>query len=247
MKKYYKYIAILIAGLMFNCEADDESKLSKFVGFEQGPRSVQVKKDSILTREVKVAASETTGSDRTYPIYVDATSTLATDYVVPATVTIPANTNVGTFDVVFADDESLNYFDQTMIIQFEGQKGLDFSKPLIFNVTELCELTLVQLDLTFDAYPTEAVWEIYDLSGTPQVIYTGGSNSEYAGLEDYSIRFCLDAGVYGIAVYDLYGDGGTDYELSYKEDDTVISSGSTPDAGGNYPQTTNVSDQFTID
>ncbi|SDI40557.1 hypothetical protein [Winogradskyella thalassocola] len=248
MTKYFKIIAIVAAAFFINCEADDETKLSKFVGFETSPIYLELPKNSTdNTKEVTIAASETVSSDRTYSIYVDESSTFAPNYTVPSTVTIPANSNLGTFTVTFSDDDNLDFFDQFLVIQFDREEGLDFSDELVFTLTELCEETLVNLFLEFDSYPTEAVFELYDLSDTSAPLYTGGSGSEYAGLTDFSIRFCLEPGNYLVAVYDLYGDGGTDFTLTYKSDGSEIASGSSPDAGSGYPVVTNVTAEFTID
>ncbi|WP_147269441.1 hypothetical protein [Winogradskyella arenosi] len=233
---------------MFNCEADDESKLSNYVGFEQGDLPVEIKKDSLFTKTVQVAASEVSSSDRTYSIYVDGASTLGTYYEVPETVTIPANTNVGSFDVVLTDDETLEYFDQTLIFQWEGERGLNISNPVTLNVTELCELTLISVVLEFDDYPGEAYFQLVDFSsGSAVLLYDSRNELSFSGLTTYEHRFCLDDGDYGIAVYDSYGDGGTDYTVSIKGEDIVLSEGSVPDAGSGYPVVTNISDIFTIE
>ncbi|WP_417861012.1 hypothetical protein [Winogradskyella sediminis] len=247
MKKYFKIIAIVAAVFLVNCEADDETKLSDFVGFEINPIYLELPKNTTdNSREVTIAASEKSSSDRVYSIYVDESSTLLSDYTIPSTVTIPANSLLGTFTVTFSDDENLGYFDQFLVIQFEKVEGLDFSDELTFTVTELCEETLISLKLEFDDYPTEAVWELYNMADTSAPIYTGGANDEYAGLTEFEARWCLEDGEYLLAVYDLWGDGGTDYTLSYKSDGTEIASGSSPDAGS-YPTTTYDTATFIID
>jgi len=73
-----------------------------------------------------------------------------------------------------------------------------------------------------DNWPNETSWEIFDLSGTPTVIFSGGPyvdpNDDFAEL---SFDFCLASGDYGIAVYDSYGDGGPNYSITSASGDLV--------------------------
>ncbi|WP_179319160.1 hypothetical protein [Winogradskyella helgolandensis] len=233
MKKYYKYIAMFTAVLMFNCEQDDSSSLSDYVGFELGPTKVIVEQDLTSTIEVMVYASEVSGSDRTYTVEVDeANSTLTSPYTL-STVTIPANTNEGSFLVTITDDETLNYYeaDKTLMINFKGVEGLDFSSGYLVNVAEACPGIYATISITTDTWPEETSWELYDLSGTPTVIFSGGT---YDGLADSTINteVCLLAGSYGIVVLDSYGDGGSSYTVTngstvYVEPTTLTSGSSS--------------------
>lgn len=223
MKKYYKYIAIFTAVLLFNCEQDDSTKLSDYVGFELGPTKLVVEQDLSASVDVNVYASEVSGKDRTYTIEVDETnSTLTTAYTV-STVTIPANTNEGVFTVTVTDDETLNYYeaDKTLILNFKGVEGLDFSDEFVVNVAEECPNIYVTIAITTDPWPEETTWELYDLSGTPTVILEGGP---YDGIADSTINteICLLAGFYGLAVYDSYGDGGSSYSVSSSDGSIVF-------------------------
>lgn len=234
--------------IFISCSQDDikETNLSNHVGFEQGPLVYRIADGATADIDIKVAASETLGSDRTYNIIVNTDeSNLASAYTVPSTVTIPANSNVGTLPISVTDDENLSFVAQTLVLDFQDEAGTSFGIPIALNIAEECLNTLINLSLEFDTYPDEAYWELYDLSGTPTLVQSGGENSAYAGLTDFSSDFCLPSGMYGIVVYDTYGDGGTDYTVTMSGD--VVASGSTPDAGGGYPVLTNSSSEFTID
>ena len=102
MNKYFKYFTVLLAvTLMFNCEQDNDSSLSNFVGFQEGPLNFTIDNGQTATIDVIVAASETSGSDRSYDVVVvEEESTLASPYSVPATVTIPGGSNVGTLSIL---------------------------------------------------------------------------------------------------------------------------------------------------
>ncbi|MFC0602922.1 hypothetical protein [Winogradskyella pulchriflava] len=215
MKKYYRVFAILIALVLFNCEHDDSSDLKNYVGFEQGPIAFTVDQGATQTFDVKVAASETSSSDRSFTVVVDDASTLASPYTVPSTVTIPGGSNVGTLTVTVTDNDDLGFVNQTLVLDFLDEAGMDFGNAVTLNFTETCLDTLVTLLLTTDDWPDETTWEIYDLSGTPTVIYSGGPyNNPADDFTDFTYDFCLPAGNYGVVVYDSYGDGGSTYSVT---------------------------------
>ena len=247
--KYIKSIFCLaLLSIAFtSCEEDLDSDLSNFVGFDIGvPQVVTVPNNSTSTYDVKVYSSEVSSSDRSFGIMVDESSTLAATYSVPSQVTIPANSNEGVMSISITDNDDLSFIPQDLIINFVGESGVNFGEGFTISITEECLNTIVTLDLDFDAYAEEAYWEIYDLSGTPTIIYSGGESAAYTALDNstFSMDFCLASGNYGIVVYDTYGDGGTTYTVSI--DGAAVASGSTPDAGGGYPVLTNSSATFTV-
>lgn len=240
MKKYYKYFAVFTALMLFNCQEDLESDLSNFVGFQEGPVINTVDNGTTLTVDVIVAASEMSNSDRTYPIFVneDETSLLAS-YTVPSTVTIPAGSNVGTVAVTVTDDDNLGFVSQVLVLDFIDEADVDFGDSVTLTFTETCLDTIVSFYLTLDTWPDETTWEIYDLSGTPTLIASGGPyvnpDDDFAELK---YDYCLASGDYGVVVYDSYGDGGPTYSVAIG--DTVLVMDTTL-AGSNSSAT------FTVD
>jgi len=233
MKKYYKYIAIFTAVLLFNCEQDDSTTLSNYVGFELGPSKVVVEQDMSTSIDIMVYSSEVSGKDRTYTVEVDETNSDLTSPYTLSTITIPANTNEGVLTLTITDDETLNYYeaDKTLMINFKGVEGLDFSKGYVVKVAEACPGIYATLTIMTDPWPEETSWELYDLSGTPTIIFSGGP---YDGNPNATIsnEYCLLSGTYGIAVYDSYGDGGSSYSVTsgstvYVDTTTLTSSSSS--------------------
>ncbi|NRD21603.1 hypothetical protein HNV10_00015 [Winogradskyella litoriviva] len=218
MKNYLKIFTILaISSLFTNCSQDDilESKLSNHVGFEPTPKVIEIVKNATETIDVTVAASEVSGTDRTYTVSVDESSTLAASYTVPSTVTIPANSNVGTISVTVTDDEALEYVNQTLVLSFEEEVGISFGNDLTINFTEECLNTVTTLFLTLDTWPDETTWEMYSLTGGATLIGSGGPYANPADdFAELSFNFCLESGEYGIVVYDSYGDGGPTFSVS---------------------------------
>lgn len=207
MKNIYKLFTILVAVLMFNCEQDDSTSLSNFVGFEIGPNGYTVDKDATKTVDITVASSDTSGSDRTYTILVDEeASNLAVSYAVPTTVTIPAGSNIGTFAVTVTDDDNLAFVKQNLILDFQDEVGTNFGEPLTLRFVETCNDSIVTLSITLDDYPEETSWELYDLSDTTPVVIESGGPFDTPGLT-VTADFCLAPGEYSITVFDSYGDG----------------------------------------
>ncbi|GAB4161112.1 MAG: hypothetical protein Tsb0033_18040 [Winogradskyella sp.] len=217
--KNFKHIKSLfflaMAAVLFTgCEQDLESPVSNFAGFEIGPteRAITVPKDQTQTFDIDVYATETTSSDRSFNVLVnvDAT-TLAAPYSVPATVTIPGGSNEGTLSFSITDNDDLGF--EKQILRF-GLEGF-VRNEVTFAVTEECLDTVVTFNLELDTWPDETTWEIYDLTGTPTVIASGGPyvnpDDDFAEL---AFDFCLAAGNYGVVVYDAYGDGGPTYSVT---------------------------------
>ena len=225
MKKILNYILIgAFISFAYNCEEDDSAG-SNYVTLESSPIGFSVGKDATETKDVNVYTGNVTGSDRTFSVAVDASSTLGTSYTVPATVTIPGGTNVGTLAVSVTDDDTLEFVAQTLVLSIEDEAGISVGGNLVVNVTELCPANIVTFKLNLDTWPDETTWELYDLSNGSVVIASGGPyinpDDDFAAL---SFDFCLQAGDYGIVVYDSYGDGGPDYTVSVGS--TTLASGS---------------------
>lgn len=214
--RYFKSLfSLALVVLLFTaCEQDLESPVSNFAGFEIGTaeRAITVPKDASESFDIKVYATETTSSDRTFNVVVDMDDTsLASPYTVPSTVTIPGGSNEGTLTFTVTDNDNLGFEKQLLVFGIEGFSG----NEVTYAVTEQCLDTVVTFNLELDTWPDETTWEIYDLNGTPSVIASGGPyvnpDDDFAVL---AFDFCLAAGNYGVVVYDSYGDGGPVFSVT---------------------------------
>ncbi|WP_156879234.1 hypothetical protein [Salinimicrobium xinjiangense] len=89
--------------------------------------------------DVTVYTATTTGSDRTFTINVDESTTINADsYSLPQTVTVPANTNEVTFTVEVTDN-SIGNFGEVLVLELAEEQGLSAGAPLTVDITKICE------------------------------------------------------------------------------------------------------------
>jgi hypothetical protein len=236
LKKSIAYFAALsLSFVMFSCEEDNsgDSQTANYVGLENY-QTVELSDGQTVVVEGKILASEATGSDRTFGLVVDPSTTHgAANYSVPATVTIPAGSKEGVYEVtvvgnglvdgnkivvglVPAEDFNQNTFYGTYSNGVLTGVGTTTST---FNLYRPCASVRARLSIKFDNYPEETAWELYDSalnlidSGgfeSPGVI-NGNPGTGYAALfadrATFSVVKCLAPGTYTFVIYDLYGDG----------------------------------------
>ena len=246
-----------------SCEDDTSmvNSLSGYVGVEDA-KNVGVVLDATIVVESHIYASDATSSDRTFSLMVDPASTHDVSYYsAPTSVTIPAGSKVGTFQVSIVGT-GIASAGNVLILSLENTAAINQNnsytgsldadnlvvsqKKIIYNISEVCAtgLTKVKLAITFDNYPEETAWELYDSSFS--VIASGGFNAAgtaitgyaalgYADRSTYVNYFCLASGSYTFVIYDDWGDGmytsatvSGNYLITLA-DGTVLGSG-----GGNF-------------
>ena len=256
---YKKSIVFFAAiAMIFSFASCEDNSLSTtnplhgYIGME-GDKNVGLVVGQTLVVDAKVVASEAVSVDRTFPLVVDPTSTHSSSYYsVPATVKIPAGSTVGVFQVSITGT-NVGSDGKTLIVGIPQEMGVDqttsysttngvVNRKIKFNIYEVCAtgLQAVKLQITFDNYPEETAWELYDSNSN--VIASGGLDptgttiTGYAALgfadrSTFKTGFCLAPGNYRFVIYDDYGDGmytsatvsGT-YSLKLL-DGTVLASG----------------------
>ena len=144
--------------MMVGCNEDDDKEDLNYVALEMA-HDIEVAVDQSTTSTVKVYAAAVMGYDRTYSIVVNtASTTMASQYyTVPATVTVPANSNVGTFNVGVTGTNLGS--GKKIVLSLAPGAGAYVGKPLTINVSELCVGSKVKIDFLFDDYASETSWE----------------------------------------------------------------------------------------
>ena len=233
------FISLTLLSLTFlSCEDDNsgESSVSSYVGLENY-QTVEIADGQTITVEGRVIASNTSNTDRTFELVVDPSTTHgAANYSLPATVTIPAGSTEGFYDVTIVGNSLVD--GNKIVVTLAPTEGVNqattygtFSNGVLtgvgtakstFNLYRPCANTRARLSITFDRYPEETAWELYDSSlnlidsggfESPGVI-NGNPGTGYAALfadrATFSVVKCLVPGTYTFVIYDLFGDGMND-------------------------------------
>lgn len=254
--KYLLFSFLLLSVFFVSCEKDvtSDNSLNNYVGIE-AVKKVEIYPDETVSVESKVYASNVSNVDRTFDLVVDPASTLNSSYyIVPATVTIPAGEKIGTFQVSLTGTDIGS--GKNLKVGLKQVEGVDYaitsyslgadelvnsviSNKITYMIDEKCDFNKVVLSITFDNYPEETAWELYDSSNN--VIASGGLSEDgttitgYAALgfadkSTFTTNFCLQSGTYTFVIYDDYGDGM--YTSSSVQGNYSLKLGSTTLASG---------------
>ncbi|WP_297093706.1 hypothetical protein [uncultured Draconibacterium sp.] len=242
--KNIKYLFLFVASvfLLNSCETGmPETTDLNYVTFEATSMDLGVVIDGSSDYELFVYTTQIIGTDRTFDITVDLESTTAdaAAYSVPATVTVPANSNVGSFVLGLTD---LNIGEGVdIVLNLEVETGVYKGDAMVLSVTQLCEQNETYVKILFDDWASECAWQVTDASET--VVMAGSGYSD--GTASASEKACLPDGEYTFTVVDAYGDGLTASEDETVGSITIISNGAeVTTIGGDYGAGTSV--DFTL-
>ena len=192
-----------------------------YLTFESSTYSAGVELNGSTDFNVEVLSSKKSSSDRTFNVSVVTELSTAdpASYVVPGTVTIPANDITGILSITISD-LNISEAGETLVIALEEMDGLFIGDSITLEIFQSCPLNEVNLSITFDDYPEETSWELLDSN---QNIIESTSAGDYEGESSFAKRFCLEDGTYNFTIKDSWGDGTGDYTLIYKG--TILASG----------------------
>jgi hypothetical protein len=210
MKKI-KYIFLAVASMIFlyNCE-DTYVPDVDYATFEAASIEFGIDPEGTGTLDVKLFTTKTSSSDRTFSIAVVEDATDATGYTVPSSVTVPAGETVGTFTVTASGPDIDPANGNTITVEITDADGTYYGKPIAINLKQVCPYPELLLNISFDSYPEEQYYQIYDMSDN--LLIEGGT---FPGESTLSTKFCLSPGQYQFLMGDTYGDGGGSYSLTY--------------------------------
>ena len=224
MKKIKVLILIAISLFAFNSCNDDDAEYINYVAFESSDFNFGVELDGSSSNDIKIYSTQVLNSARTIDINVASESTAdPASYDVPSSITIPGNSNVGTATITVSDI-NISENGETLVLEFVQTDELFTGEKMTLNIKQVCPLNEVILDITFDAYPEETSWELFDSNN--DVIASGGEGGAYAGESSFVKAFCLANGTYTFTIYDAWGDGINapgNYKLIYNG--SVIATG----------------------
>jgi len=194
---------------LYKCEATYVPDLD-YATFEAASIEFGVDPEGTGSLEVRVFTTKASSAERQFTLSVVPDGTDASGYTVPNFVIIPAGETVGSFTVtaVGADIDPAN--GNTITVEINDADGSFYGKPIAINLKQVCPYPELFLNISFDSYPEEQYWEIYDMSDN--LLLEGGT---YPGESTLAEKFCLAPGQYQFLMGDTYGDGGGAYSLTY--------------------------------
>jgi hypothetical protein len=204
MKNIQYLLFLALSFVAFN-SCTEEVEEFKYVTFESPTFEFGVPIAGNATKGIKVYTSQIMKSDRTFQVQVvSGTSTTAdpASYVVPTSVTIPANTNVGVLDVKVSD-VNIGSTGKILTLQLFNDEEFYEGGTIKLNLTQICTQNDVRLNIILDPWGSECSWNIKNSSNV--VVGSGGPYTD--GLASVTGKFCLPDGTYTFTVNDAYGDG----------------------------------------
>lgn len=146
MKKIKYLFLITILTLAINSCADDHEDVTtnlNFVTFAENSLKLVVNKNESNSIDVTLYTTKVSSSQRTINIYVDIDNTTADPaaYSVPTTVTIPANSNVGIFNIDVTD-VNISEDGEELVVAFDVENGLYTGDALKLDIALYCPLNI---------------------------------------------------------------------------------------------------------
>jgi len=215
-KNIFLFLAAISVFSFIGCEENLEAEVSNmnYVSFAKTDVQLDVNKDGSNTVSYDVYSSTVSGSDRTLTIEVDENLTNAGSaaYTVPASVTIPANSNKGSFDVSVEDIDIIDT--KNLVLNIKEEENLVSFEKMTVKIVRICEFDITALygtysvveddlynyDVTVTAGPaanTLTITNLYDYAGSTVI----GLNNTTGAVTFRSIEF--DAVLY---VHPTYGN-----------------------------------------
>lgn len=238
MKKITTLLILLSLTIFNSCDDNEEKNTVNFIAFQYENFEFGVNIDGESTREIEVYATTTSSSDRVLNVSIveDESTMDLTAVTVPTSVTIPANSKIGTLSITIQDVDIDS--GKSLVLKLEGQDEAYIGKDMLLNIVELCTSNEITLSVVFDGYASESSFTLTDSDDTVLSSLAAGTLTD--GLETYTEEWCLAAGTYTFTFNDGYGDG-----LSYPADGTVtvtdadgtVLYSATGDFGSSYTDT----------
>lgn len=192
MKKSILLLAMFSISLV-GCDYDVELEPLNYVTFDSNELDLSVHEDTSESFDVTVYTGNTTGSDRTFTVNVDESSTLDPGaYTLPASVTVPANANEVTFTVEVTGS-GIDDFGDTLVLSLGKEQGAYTGHPFAIDITKLCDF-----EISGD-YTNASGW--FDGAEYAVEVQAGSSANEYV-------------------VKDMFEDG-TDITFTVNEDFSI--------------------------
>lgn len=232
MIKYIKIIALFVVAALAISACTEELERADYISFQGATVGMAIPIPGSDETEIKVYTTTKSGSDRTFEITVDPSSTANPDnYTVPSSVVIPANTNVGSFTV----QATASFIDGFLLLKVEPTGSMIAGPAIRVNISGLCLDPNVILEFEFDGYASETSWII--TTGDDVTVKSIAAGTYEDGDENATEGLCLPSGTYTLTVNDSFGDGlsfPADGSFTLKLSDGTVLGGTSGDFGDSY-------------
>lgn len=212
-----KIALLLIASIaFFSCQEHEEVIFDPATGqtglaFQETSKSITVPVATPISSSIAIETTTLSDTDRTFNVNVD---TEASDLPVASyslgTITIPANSFSGTFNVDFNSTDLADFVQYTLRVTIDVPEGVAVLTPtgdsVNFTVVKEVICNDFTLDIVEDQYGSETTWDIVD-DATGMVVQSGGPFTDGNDGNLNSFAFTLADGCYTFTIYDAFGDG----------------------------------------
>lgn len=231
MKQFKLYTLLFLSLALFSsCEEEVEAPNTAYASFESYfSADVTVTPGENYNKSISVYTANITDTDRTINLTASG-SISAASYTMPMSVTIPANSNEATLDLVFNETDLEIISDKTLTIEMVGSEEMSVGEAITLNVAKGCPAgqgkTKIAVEL--DSYPEEVYWRIVntDLGVVVMANNSAPAYGGYAGLTGTQRdAACLVNGNYRIDIFDSYQDGAGAVEITVNGIQVFITNG----------------------
>ena len=189
------------------CEDNISTSDLNYASFAESSYSTGIDVGATTTIDVTVYTANTSGSDRSLSVSVDAANSTAAagSYVVPSSVVIPSGKNKGTLTIELSD-VNLGIGINNLVLNFDANQGLLNGGSTTVSYSQNCADITGTLDIVFDGYGSETSWEILDSLGG--VVMSAAEGDYTDGQVSASVPITICAGRdFTFTIKDAYGDG----------------------------------------
>ena len=211
--KNIKYIFLLVLAVLFFNRCEDDiagTEDINYISFEVNTPVIIVEQGSSTQIEIKVYTTQKSGSDRSFNVEIieDNTTANAESYDIPSTVTVPANSNVGTINVV-AKDDNLGQDPVSIGLRIQSGEVLFTGNEANLTIQKHCTLDINDFVGTYSGQtlggwgPTQVVTSLDNsgnlyISGVGVSFLTGYWGEVIQSMETLPVNVDLESGDFTI-------------------------------------------------
>jgi hypothetical protein len=144
MKKIVFKIAVVMTILLTACESNepiyDNINGQTLVKFANLAANLEINIDDVGFADIGVEVSTVSTADRTFGVTIDVDNTDAVQgsYSVPGTVTVPANSYLGTLRLDGTDVAGVDTTPKTLTLTLEPVNNVAIGSPIVISVYQVC-------------------------------------------------------------------------------------------------------------